>query len=590
MKTIPLVVRAAAVLAGMVAASCAPIRVKAGLDLDRDGARWVSRMMGRMSLEDKVAQMVGCRYSGAFLPADGDEFASLQRLVAKHKVGSLAIFLGAAYETAILNNTLQALAGVPLLIGSDLERGAGNQITGATLFPTIMGLGAADSEAMAYAMGRATAFEGRDVGIHMTYAPVVDVNINPDNPIINTRAVGEDPRQVARIAAAFIRGCQDNGMLATAKHFPGHGDTDLDSHILLPVIMADRTRLDRVELLPFRKAIEAGVGAVMVAHLVVPALDPTPGLPATLSFAIQTGFLRQTLGFQGLIVTDAMDMGGVTNAYAPAEAALKAIQAGADIVLLPPEPEIVLDALKKAAREGVLPAERIDASVRRILEAKARLGLHRNKFVDVASLPRKLGVRETLAQARQTFEAAATLVKNDDGLLPLSLTGKKTVVLSLSSDPGDYYAGRVFGAEMAKRDARTETLYADGDTGQEALDGMREKAVSADVIVCALFSSLSARKGTVGIEPRHSALLRTLAESGKPVVALSFGSPYFLRDFAGVAAYLCFYRNQPQMQAVAARALYGEIELRGKLPVSLPGLFPAGHGLHLKKGVRSLQN
>ena len=587
MKTIPLLFRVAAVLAAILAASCAPVRVKAGLDLDRSGARWAAGLMSRMSLEDKVAQMIGCRYTGDFLPADGDELAFLTRLVAKHKIGCLAIFLGGAYETAILNNTLQTLAGVPLLIGSDLERGTGNQITGATLFPAIMGLGAADSEEMAYAMGRATAFEGRAVGIHMTYAPVVDVNVNPDNPIINTRAVGEDPEQVARIAGAFIRGCQDNGMLATAKHFPGHGDTDLDSHILLPVIAADRDRLERVELLPFRKAIEAGVGAVMIAHLVVPALDPEPQRPASLSFAIQTGLLRRDMGFQGLIVTDAMDMGGVTKAYAPAEAAIKAIQAGADIVLLSPEPESVLDSLKKAARSGVLSADRIDASVRRILEAKARLGLHRDKFVDIASLPNKLGARETSAQARKIFEAAATLIKNNDGLLPLSSTGKKTIILSLSSDCGDYYAGRVFGSEMIERDARTEILYADGDTGQEALDAMKERAASADVVVCALFSSLSARKGTVGVDPRHSALVRALVEGGKPVAALSFGSPYFLRDFSGVAAYLCFYRNQPQMQAVAARALYGEIELTGKLPVSLPGLFPAGHGLHLKKGVRS---
>ncbi|MGD0783293.1 MAG: glycoside hydrolase family 3 N-terminal domain-containing protein [Candidatus Aminicenantales bacterium] len=297
--------------AALAVLSCAPIlpvHPQAGLSLDGEGARWVKAMMERLTPEEKVAQMIGCRYAGEFYPADAEQTAYLKRLVARHKVGGMVIFGGQAYETALLNNALQSLADVPLLVASDLERGAGTQITGSTLFPAFMGLGAADSEDLAYEMGRYTALEGRALGIHMTYAPVVDVNINPDNPIINTRAFGENPERIARLASAFIKGCQDHGMIATAKHFPGHGDTDLDSHILLPVITADRERLEKVELYPYRRAIEAGVGAIMVSHLVVPALDPTPNLPATLSPAILTGLLRGQMGFQGLIVTDAMEM------------------------------------------------------------------------------------------------------------------------------------------------------------------------------------------------------------------------------------------------------------------------------------------
>jgi beta-N-acetylhexosaminidase len=540
-------------------------------------------MMRTMPLEDKVAQMIGCRYSGDFLPADSDQLAFLKRLVAKHKIGSLAIFLGEAYETAVLNNTLQAEADVPLLMGSDLERGTGNQITGATLFPTIMGLGASGSEELAYAMGRTTALEGRAVGLHMTYAPVVDVNVNPDNPIINTRAVGEDPALVARIAAAFARGCQEGGMIATAKHFPGHGDTDQDSHILLPVIKGDRDRLDRIELAPYRRLIEAGVGAIMVSHLTVPALDPTPNLPATLSPAILTGLLRNEMGYRGLIVTDAMEMGGVTNAYAPAEAALKAIQAGVDIVLLPLEPETVVESLKEAVRQGVLTRERVDASVRRILEAKARLGLHRDRFVDVAALPSRLGTKPFLEQAAKAFEAAVTLVKNDGDVLPLPATGRKLAVISLSSDKGEYYAGRTFANAVKARSPETQIFYADGDTGQEALDETMAKSSEAEVYLVALFSSLSAWKGSVGLDPRHVELIRKLAEGDKPVIVLSFGSPYFLRDFPGVDAYLCLYRNQPQMQAVAAKAVFGEIDVAGKLTVTIPDVAPAGTGVVLKK-------
>jgi beta-N-acetylhexosaminidase len=570
-------------LIALFAAACAPWAPKPDLALEGDGARWVAKMMRSLTIEDKISQMVACRYAGNFYPSDGADIAALRELVVKHKVGGMIIFGGDAYETAVLNNALQTAVKVPLLIASDLERGAGNQITGATLFPTIMGLGAADSEDLAYEMGKRTALEGRALGIHMTYAPVVDVNVNPDNPIINTRAIGEDPEQVGRLAAAFVRGCQENGMIATAKHFPGHGDTDQDSHILLPVIKADRDRLDRVELYPYRKTIEAGVGAVMVAHLVVPALDPTPNLPATLSYPIQTELLRKEYGFKGLIVTDAMEMGGVTNDYSNTEAAEKAILAGVDLVLLPIEPTEVVPYLREAARTGRIPARRIDESVRRILEAKARLGLHRQKTVDLESLPSKLGTRAALAQAQKTFESAATLVKNDGDVLPLPKAGRKIAVFSLSSDPGDYYAGRALAAAVRSRSPETIVFYADGDTGQESLDEAVQKAGEADAYVCALFSSLSAWKGSVGLSAKHVELIRKLVEGEKPVVVLSFGSPYFLRDFPAVDAYLCFYRNQPQMQAVAARAIFGEVDLTGKLPVSLPGLYPAGHGLVLKK-------
>ncbi len=445
-----------------------------------------------------------------------------------------------------------------------------------------MGLGAADSEDLAYEMGKYTAIEGRALGIHMTYAPVVDVNINPDNPIINTRAIGENPEQIGRLAAAFIKGCQDNGMIATAKHFPGHGDTDLDSHILLPVIKADRERLEKVELSPYRRAIEAGVGAIMVSHLVVPALDPTPNLPATLSHAILADFLRKQMGFQGLIVTDAMEMGGVANSYMPTEAALKAIQAGCDMVLLPLETEKVVEFLKEQVRTGVLSAERINASARRILEAKARLGLHRNRYVDVASLPLKLGQKNALDQALKTFEAAATLVKNDGDLLPLK-PETKVAVFSLSSDRGDYFAGRTFANAVKASAPQTEIYYADADTGQEYLDDAFNKAAGADIYLCALFSSLSAWKGSVGLDAKHTALIKKLKETGKPVVAVSFGSPYFLRDFPGIDAYLCLYRSQPQTQSTAAKAIFGEIDVTGKLPVTIPGAAASGQGVVLKK-------
>jgi beta-glucosidase-like glycosyl hydrolase len=272
----------------ILSVGCARLTYKPGLTFGPGEMNWVNRTIRKMTIEEKVGQMVACEYSGIFTNSDSDYLKELKALIKGRKVGCFIIFGGDVYETAQLTNTMQKWAEIPLLIASDFERGVGNQISGATLFPPLMSLGAAGSEELAYRMGKITAEEGRALGIHVTYAPVVDVNINPDNPIINTRSVGEDPELVGRITTAFIRGVQENGMIATAKHFPGHGDTDQDSHSLLPVILAERQRMEQVELYTFKKAIQAGVQAVMTAHIFVPSLDPSPGLPATLSPLILT--------------------------------------------------------------------------------------------------------------------------------------------------------------------------------------------------------------------------------------------------------------------------------------------------------------
>jgi len=547
---------------------------------------WVERTLRKMTVEEKVGQMIAVRFTGEFRNADSEYLKTLESLVVKDKVGGLILFGGEVYETAELTNAFQKLARIPLLFASDFERGIGTQVTGATLFPPLMSLGAAGSEDLAYGMGRVTALEGRAMGIHMTYAPVVDVNVNPDNPIINTRSVGEDPALVGRIARAFIRGCQENGMLATAKHFPGHGDTAQDSHLLLPTIAADRERLERVELAPFREAVAAGVRAVMTAHLYVPALEPTPGLPATLSRAILTDLLRGELGFKGLVVTDALEMAGITNTYSTEEASLKAVLAGADMLLLPPEPSRVAAFLAAAVRDGRLPARRVDDSVRRILEAKASLGLDRERFVRVDDLRRSVAPRPFLDQAFKTFEKAVTLVRNEGPVLPLSgAADRKIAVFALSSDPGDYFAGRAFVGEMRKRSPAALAFYADGDTGQEELDADAAKCAGVDTVVFALFSRLTSSKGSVDLEPKHAALVERFAGAagGPAVVAVSFGSPYFLRHFPDVKGYVCMYRNTPETQQIAARALFGEMDVTGRLPVSLPGLYAIGHGLDLKR-------
>jgi len=563
--------------------SCLRRPIKTELSFGPETSAWAEKKLKSMSLKEKIGQMICCRYTGAFLNSRDEYLQNLKQLAFEEKVGGFILFQGNVYETAHLTNSLQYGVEIPLLIAADLERGLGNQIEGATLFPPLMSIGAAGSDELAYLMGMVTAVEARAIGIHMTYAPVVDVNVNPDNPIINVRSLGEDPERVGELAAAFIKGCQENGLIATAKHFPGHGDTDLDSHSVLPTITGDKQRLEEVELYPFKKAIEAGVRAVMTAHLRVPALDPAPDMPATLSKLIMTDLLREELGFKGLIVTDAMDMGGIVSLYPQIEAAVTAVNAGVDMILIPPEPRKVIQGLIEAVNQGIISEKRINSSVKRILQAKAALGLHRKAQVDIEVLDRIIGAPESIQTAEEAFSRSMTLVKNKGDILPLMEREQKIMIFSLSSDPGGYFAGQTFVDEVKVCCPNSSEFYADAFTGEEYLNEAYRASCEADIILVALFSRLRAWKGSVGLNEKHIQMIKTMSSHKTPVVVVSFGSPYFYVQFPDVEAYICAYRHADQAQIAAARAIFGESDVNGKLPVSIPGYFSIGHGLTLTK-------
>ncbi|MFW6131410.1 MAG: glycoside hydrolase family 3 N-terminal domain-containing protein [Candidatus Aminicenantaceae bacterium] len=559
--------------------------IKPTLSYGHSQERWVEKVSDKMTLEEKIGQMIFCRYSGRFLNRNSDELERILSLILKQKIGGFILFGGNVYETAYLTNAMQSVSDIPLLIASDLERGLGNQIEGAVLFPPLMSVGATDSQELAYKMGEITALEARALGIHMTFSPVVDVNINPENPIINTRSFGEKPEQVGLLAQAFIKGCQENGLLATAKHFPGHGDTDLDSHNVLAVVEGNRKRLNEVELYPFKKAIDAGVQAIMTAHISLPAIDPVSNRPATLSPVILNGLLRKEMGFEGIIVTDAMDMGGITKIYSAKEAAKKAVIAGVDCILLPPEPEDVIESLVQAVRKGEISENRIDLSVQRILRAKARVGLNRNRKVNLELLDNIISSERHIQCADEIFEKSITLVKNNDHILPLSDKKVKAAIFSLSSDPGDYYAGSIFVNEIKKLSHDSSEFYAELSTGKKYIQEAFEKNSEADIFIFALFSRVRAWKGNVGLQLNHINIIKEALKKSMPVVVVSFGSPYFLKHFPDVDAYVCAYRYSPMAQIMAAKALYGHIEVSGMLPVSIPECFPAGHGLVLPKKI-----
>jgi beta-N-acetylhexosaminidase len=566
--------------------------------LSPEASRWVDATLAKMSLDEKVGQLIFTTYHGSFTPTDSAAYAEMLHDVETLHVGGfinatepspLGIVKSQAYPTAVLSNQLQSKSKLPLLIGADFERGTAMRLDEGTSFPTAMALAAAGNPQDAYTMGKITALEARAVGIHWIYAPDSDVNNNPDNPIINTRSFGEDPHKVAEYVAEFIRGVQENGGLATAKHFPGHGDTSADSHIDLPVIKADRNRLENLELVPFRAAIAAGADSVMTGHLAIPALEPDPNIPATLSPNILTGLLRDELNFHGLVVTDAMDMGGITVRYAPGEAAIRAFAAGADALLMPPVPDAAFEALRDAVKSGRISRQRLDASVRRILEAKARIGLYKERLVDVNALNKHFAKVEWQREAQGISDRGVTLLRDTVHRLPLDAAKPtRALLLALYADP-EPYPGEDLERELRSRVDSLVSLRA--DTRFVKADNLKLPSPdSYDVAILAFFVRVSDRKGNVDIPAEQAALADKIFKSGRPVVTIGLGSPYLVERFPEAETWLATFGISDVAQISIARALFGEIPVHGKLPVTVPGVdMKAGFGIELAKDPMTIQ-
>jgi beta-N-acetylhexosaminidase len=491
---------------------------------------------------------------------------------------------GDALAIAVLLNRLQRVSLLPLLFSADFEGGAGYIVEGATRLPRAMAIGATRDAGLATRAGRLAAGEGRALGIHVDFYPVVDVNNNPSNPIINVRSFGEDPEFVGRMATAYLQGIQAGGMLGTAKHFPGHGDTATDTHLDMAVIEHQRAHLEAVELVPFRAVIEAGIDGVMSSHIRLPALDPTEGIPATLSRPILTGLLRQDLRFDGLVFTDSMSMHAISRRFAPGKAAAMAIGAGADVVLDPPDPEAALAGIREAVERGEIPRDQVDRSVARILRAKARLGLQRVRTVDVEAVPAGLGGRARQAVAVEIASRAVTLLKDDRARVPLRLPANARVLLLSMVDYGSGWRegapGRVLIPELKKRFADVAAVEVSDRTTAAEMDLLKAIARRSDAVVAATYVRIAGSSGRMGLSTAQVTLLEQLAaDPAKTFVVVAFGSPYVSDIAPKLPAVLLTYELGDAPEAAAARALCGEAAIGGKLPVTLPGLFSAGHGL-----------
>ncbi len=550
--------------------------------------QWVQATLRKMSYDEKIGQLIFATYHGSFTSTDTDAYRKMMHNVDDLHVGGfinvtqmspLGIIKSQAYPTAVLTNQLQARSKLPLLIGADFERGSAMRLDEGTSFPTAMALAAGGNPADAYTMGKITTLEARAVGIHWIYAPVSDVNNNPGNPIINTRSFGEDPQRVAEYVAAFVRGVEENGGVATAKHFPGHGDTAADSHIDLPVIRADKDRLEHLELIPFRSAISAGVSSIMTGHLSIPSLEPDPNTPATLSKNVLTGVLRDELHFQGLVVTDAMDMGGITTRFAPGEAAVRAILAGVDALLMSPVPDAAYEALQAAVKSGRISHERLDASVRRILQAKARLGLNQNKLVDLNAINEKFGRAPWQKEAQEISDRGVTLLRDTANRLPLDATKpSRALLLAFYADP-EPYPGEDLERELRSRFDSVTTLRADTRFVKAGTLKL-PPANTYDIAILALFVRVSDRKGNVDVPADQAALAEQIFHAGKPVITVGFGSPYLIENFPQAETWLAVFGISDVAQISMARALFGQIPINGRLPVTIPGIkLAAGFGI-----------
>jgi len=579
---------AAPAAAGQTAETPFQVSLVAPLDprtpLPAEASAWVESTLAGMSLEQRAGQVLMVRAFGEYYAADAAQRRDLTGMVENLDLGGVVIFRSEAFEAAALVADLQRTAEVagqpPLLIAADFEWGAEFRIGGAVPYPTTMAVGATGDAEAAEWMGRASGRDARALGIHWIFAPVADVNNNPRNPVINVRSFGESPEQVGRLAAAFVRGAQAAGAMATAKHFPGHGDTGVDSHIDMPVLRVDSQRLQNVELAPFRDTIDAGVSSIMTAHLSVPAITADEQLPATLSQAVLTDLLRNQLDFKGLVVTDAMEMGGINRRWWSGQAAVRALAAGADMVLLSPFPGAVRSAIVRGVESGELPAERLDEAVRRVLQAKARLGLHLGLDTpSLADLPERFAPASDAARAEEVAAAAVTLLRDKRDALPLDARKPTPVLVVGISDTDEPVDVTTLSAALRRRLGDVTSRSIDGRTSGDEAAALISRASRAGVVIMAVRARVRSNQERISLPDKQQRYGQLLTELDVPVVLVALGSPYVVSAFPDAGAAAVAYGWSDPLQRALAAALTGEIPWTGHLPVTVPGLYPVGYGL-----------
>jgi beta-N-acetylhexosaminidase len=589
------------------------------VELTKSGRHWAEKTLKNLSLEEKVGQMIQVRYFMDFENFNSDSYKEFRNQLQKYHIGSVTLTVHVdgellqkdlPLEVAAVTNQLQRDSKLPLLFSADFERGLASRLNSVPAFPDAMAFGATGKPEYAERFGAITGVESRAIGIHWNLSPVADVNSNPANPIINTRSFGESPDEVASLVAAFIQGAHANGMLTAAKHFPGHGDTGTDSHLGVARVEGDLSRLRSVELPPFQKAIDAGVDSILIAHVAVPALEPDPNKVATISRKVVTDVLKDQLKFKGVVITDALEMRGMTSIYPPgsgsptARAAVDAIKAGNDVILWPTDLDGAFNGIVDAVKRGEIPEAQINKSVQKILEMKASVGLDKARLVDLQQISYLVSKPEDVQFAQQVADDAITLVRDNSQVIPLSkyqpppteaeifqtnvAPNGKVVVIVITDDVQAPW-GRAFVSAFKAR--RADALFFSVDNGiaqplaPEILDAVRkaEKVIVAAYVVPTPAKQVLVNgklENTVGLQQGNGDLLQqVLNVATAKTVLVALGNPYVAQGFPSVQTYICTYSNAASSELSAVKGLFGELQSHGKLPVTLPGIAQRGFSL-----------
>ena len=598
-----------------IAAIVPEVHAAEPVHLSPSGERWAAGTLRRMTLEEKIGQMIMPWARVEFMNADSPDYVQLKEEMRRFHVGGFGVTVfteGSAliksepFEAAAMTNALQRDSKYPLLFAADFERGLSMRLIGATGFPAAMAFGAAGDPQLAREFGRITAEEARAVGIRWNWFPVADVNSNPSNPIINTRSFSEDPQQVGTLIAAYIEGARSGGLLTTAKHFPGHGDTDIDSHLALPRSNADAKRLDTLELVPFRAAIAAHVDSVMMAHITVPSIEPDIKRPASISSNTVTGLLKKQLGFKGLVVTDALDMGGLMSVFegTPAEIsgkeAVEAVKAGNDMVIIPADLQGAYEGLLQAVRSGVLPQKRIDESVLKILRLKASVGLDRNRYIDFVGVAKEVGKPENQQLAQKIADRSVTLLSDAEGLVPLKIsesgsgtpsasssTTDKTLAVIFTENARTSEGGRAVARLLRQRVPGAAVMFVDEANVRFIRDELISSVSQASRVIAVAEAVPTARRtvnglagGSAGLDEGGTELLTSILQTaGEKTIFVAFGSPYVGIGLPRIGTYLCTYSDTAESAIALVQALLGDIPIHGRSPITIPGIASRGSGL-----------
>jgi len=562
------------------------------------------KLLKKMTLDEKIGQLVHIGVNARFINQDSRTFRNLRNQITQNKVGGIVVFAGGVYETVHLINRMQEASKIPLLISADFETGVGMRFNDAINFPWNMAIAATGEPELAQKMGAITAREATALGIQQVFAPVVDVNNNPNNPVINVRSFGENPKDVARFGIAFMKGLQSGNVLATAKHFPGHGNTSVDSHRGLPVINFSRAELEKTEFLPFRELIKNGVGSVMISHISLPSLDgetvmplkkpikaeytdsqvitEKTTIPATLSKKIVTGILQNEMKFDGLIVTDAMDMSGLTLYFDQAESAIRAILAGNDILLKPANVNNVIQGIKTAVKSGRISVHLIDQKVRKQIAWKHKLGLFKRKITPISKIDKVVSNQETHNLANEISKKAITLVKNENEILPIK-KGQEALILCITNGKDIDLVGKSFTNSLKANGIKTHRIALDERSTEKEIASAIKKAGEVEIVVAGLFGRVrTGSKNSVGIPKSGEIALRKILKTSTKTISIAFGNPYLILGFPKMKNYIVAYGDMISLQKATADALLSKYDFNGTLPITI-GSHSRGTGLSIKK-------